>query len=153
MAQFSLQHYTIWFKLLHNLCQTLNPVFLMTHSLCDEYHTACRINIKQNVHSPLTIMGDGTTSCLLAATDGGASRSVASFGWTICMDDVDIVSCSGAVPGPSPSSYRAECHGVLLFLLYLYLLLRSSPAPVPYCQLTVYIDCQSLLKKLCLHQD
>ena len=95
----------------------------------------------------------GSTSSLLAATDGGASRSVASFGWTIRIDDVDIVSCSGTVPGPSPTSYRAECHGVLSFLLYLSILLRSSPAPVPYCQLTVYIDCQSLLKRLCLHQD
>ena len=47
----------------------------------------------------------GSKSCLLAATDGGASCSVASFGWTLCMDNVDIVSCSGAVPGPSPSSY------------------------------------------------
>ena len=94
-----------------------------------------------------------STSNVLAATDGGAKNDIGSFGWTIRHDDVDLVTCCGTVPGPNPGSYRSECYGVLSLLLYLHFLTCESPAPLPYCQLSVHLDCQSLISKLALHQS
>ena len=95
----------------------------------------------------------GSTSEILSATDGGAKNTVASFAWTIRIDDVDIVSCHGPVSGPTPGSYRAECYGILSLLLYLHLATCDCPSPAPFSQMTVHLDCQSLLTKLHLHQD
>ena len=95
----------------------------------------------------------GSTSEIISATDGSAKDSVASFGWSICLDDTDIVTSSGPVSGPTPSSYRAECYGMLSLLLYLRLLTCDRPSPIPFSQLTVYLDCQSLLKRLLVHQS
>ena len=95
----------------------------------------------------------GSTSEIISATDGSAKDSIASFGWCIRLDDIDIITCSGPVSGPSPGSYRAECYGMLSLLLYLHLVTRDQPSPVPFSQMTIYLDCQSLLKRLILHQS
>ena len=46
-----------------------------------------------------------------------------------------------------------EVMDLLSLLLYLHFLTCDSPAPMPHCHLPVYLDCQSLLTKLHLHQS
>ena len=41
----------------------------------------------------------------------------------------------------------------LSLLLYLYLILCDHPAPLPYSQLTIHINYQSLISRRCLHQS
>ena len=79
----------------------------------------------------------GSTSEIISATDGSAKDSIASFGWSIRLDDTDIVTCSGPVTGTSPGSYCAECYGMLSLLLYLHLLTCDQPSPVPFSQMTI----------------
>ena len=111
-------------------------------------HHCPRVDVMSHLSCPF-----GSVTDILAATDGGAKQKVGSFAWTIRLDDCDIASCSGPVSGLSPGSFRSECYAVLSLLLYLHLLLCDQPQPLPYCQLTVHLDCQSLITKLRLHQN
>ena len=111
-------------------------------------HHCPLVNIVQHMSCPF-----GSTSKILSATDDGAKNSVASYAWTIRLDDVDIVSCHGPVSGPTPCSYRAVCYVIPSLLLYLHLATCDQPAPALFSQMTVHLDCQSLLTKLHLHQD
>ena len=116
--------------------------------LCNVEHPFPMVSILHHLRCPFS-----TTSEIICATDGGATLHKGSFGWTLRQDDIDIVTCSGPVTGPSPGSFWSECYATLLILLYLYLVMADYPAPVPHCQLTVHLDCQSLISKLRLHQS
>ena len=116
--------------------------------LCDVEHHFPLVSIIHHLHCLFD-----TTSEIICATDSGATAQKGSFGWTLRRDDVDIVTCSGPVAGPSPGSFRSECYATLSVLLYLYLIMADYPAPVPHCQLTIHLDCQSLISKLKLHQS
>ena len=51
----------------------------------------------------------GSTLEIISATDGSSKDPITSFGWSIRLNDTDIVICSGPVTATSPGSYRAKC--------------------------------------------
>ena len=134
---------------LSNLEQRLNNLSTwQVPLLSDLQHLCPLVDVISHISCPF-----GSTSEIISATDGSAKDPIASFGWTIRLDDIDIVTCSGPVSGSNPGSYRAECYGVLSLLLYLHLLTCDRPGPVPFSQMSIHLDCQSLLRRLHLHQS
>ena len=84
---------------------------------------------------------------LLAATDGGATSTSATFGWTLRDSTHELISCFGPVHGHQPTAFRAEATGLLSFLSLLHSLLTNYHW-LPLHRLTplpVYLDNQALL--------
>ena len=84
---------------------------------------------------------------LLAATDGGATSTSATFGWTLRDSTHELISCFGPVHGHQPTAFRAEATSLLSFLSLLHSLLTNYHW-LPLHRLTplpVYLDNQALL--------
>ena len=111
---------------LFSLEQRLNNLSSWQAPLLSDLHHLCPLvdNIS-HISCPF-----GSTSEIISATNGSAKDPIAFFGWTIRLDDTDIVTCSGPVSGPNPGSYSAEC-----LLLYLHLPTCDRPGPVPFSQM------------------
>ena len=86
---------------------------------------------------------------ILAATDGGSKLTTASFGWTLRRLNTDLISCSGPVDGLSLTSFRAESYGFASFVLFLSIFHKLHPLPLS--TLVVYLDSESLIKRIQQH--
>ena len=89
-----------------------------------------------------------STTTLLAASDGGANTTQATFGWTLQNHNTEVASCYGPVHGSDPTAFRAEATGLLSLVCFLHNLLthyhwpfHSSTPP-----LHIHLDNQSLLR-------
>ena len=84
---------------------------------------------------------------LLAASNGSAIESSATFGWTLQDKSAPIVTCYGPIHGAHPTLFRAEANGLLSLLTFLSRLLSHNfwITPPPSKSLPVYLDNQSLL--------
>ena len=63
------------------------------------------------------------------ATDGSVLNQQGTFGWRISTDTgTHLVTCNGPLYGYTPTSYHAECYGLLSLLRFL-LQLQLSGTP------------------------
>jgi exonuclease III len=100
-----------------------------------------------------------TTATLLheqptyAATDGGAASHVGSFGWRLSTDEGRrLASAMGPVPGDNPHSYRAECYGLLAFLVFTIRLSQYTLVSNPL-SVAIHTDSQSMLDTISYEQS
>jgi hypothetical protein len=87
----------------------------------------------------------------LCGPDGSAQEEKASFGWAWKdREGTLIAKCNGPAPGWHPHSFRMESYAYLSFTRLL-LLLKLDVDLIPTSQ-TVYMDSDSLLKRLAQHR-
>ena len=84
---------------------------------------------------------------LIAASDGGATNTNASFGWTLRSTTQDIITCNGPVHGHKPTAFRAEVTGLLSLVVFLnsFLSYHHWIPTSPQTPLHIYLDNKALL--------
>ena len=90
------------------------------------------------------------SSSLLAASDGSATTSNATFGWTLRTQTTEIAYCYGPVHGSHPTAFRAEATGLLSLLCFLSnLFLHHHWVSLPSTMaLSIHIDNLSLINRV-----
>ena len=76
--------------------------------------------------------------------DGSIANSNRTFGWVIStIKEMQLIMCQGPVYERAPTSYHAECYGLLSLLQFLLQLhLYTNQLTPPY---EIYTDSQSLI--------
>ena len=97
-----------------------------------------------------TITESLVSSSLLATSDGSATTSNATFGWTLRTQTTEIAYCYGPVHGSNPTAFRAKATGLLLLLCFLSnLFLSHHWISLPFTMvLSVHIDNLSLINRV-----
>ena len=87
-----------------------------------------------------------TTETIIIASDGSQKGPKASFGWIISTaTGYRFVTCNGPAYGASPSSYRAEGHGILSVVRFLHHLRVRFNLTIPSCSLLC--DSKTMVKR------